>query len=616
MTNRLFGFCFILLLILLVLPGCGRRNAQLNPEPAELEGPLAAELAALDVPAGVDQGVWKQLTAELARVVANAEPRQAGAAAPLNTTSQVLDFCVWPEGGGGEATWTYRNQGDYDQNGEVNISDLTPVGVHFQKTRLSADWISAQLADGDRNGEVNIADVTPIGMNLGNTVDGYELQYSATPEVEASWTMLEDAPLSSGSSVAGGLLRFALSSALAAVDDYYRAVPYYAGGTGSDYGIASNLAQLGGQGVRGDWCMEGHDATHAGRSAHSAPAGQSLRWERTLEGRAAGVSPAVGADGTIYLPLVTGEEADTGAVLALSAQTGSTYWEYQCPGAVRTAAAVGPDGTVHFGCMDGTLYALRADGALKWIYQTTGKMFSPPAVGNDGTAYFGSDSSYLYAIKRDGTLHYQYNTYGMVRAAPALAADGGAYVATVPGVVHKVTEAGGQAWTYDTGQLITAAPVVTDFSGVCVATWDGVVFALTAAGGEDWQYPTGGKVLTGGLALGEDGTVYVGTELQGGQATGRIIALKSDGTLDWNYDTSAVGSPLALDAAGNVFAGVYGASQIKGLIGVSAPGQQSWWYATGAFVPQGVAIADDGALLCVLDNLGNTSAASKLAAFD
>ena len=45
--------------------------------------------------------------------------------------------------------WEYYMKGDYDWNGEVNVSDVTPVGVHFGKTTASPDWQLARRADGD-----------------------------------------------------------------------------------------------------------------------------------------------------------------------------------------------------------------------------------------------------------------------------------------------------------------------------------------------------------------------------------------------------------------------------------------------------------------------------------
>ncbi|MCB1218045.1 hypothetical protein KDL44_11670 [bacterium] len=80
-----------------------------------------------------------------------------------------------------QLSWVHHQLGDYDHNGEVNISDLTPVGIHLGKTSASPDWLQAQAADGDGNNEINIADVTPIGQNFGAALGGYLLQISPLP---------------------------------------------------------------------------------------------------------------------------------------------------------------------------------------------------------------------------------------------------------------------------------------------------------------------------------------------------------------------------------------------------------------------------------------------------
>lgn len=73
--------------------------------------------------------------------------------------------------------WLHFMRGDYDSNGEVNISDLTTVGQHFGKNSGSPDWVTAaHVADGDGNGEINIADVTPIGMNFGAVIGAYAIE--------------------------------------------------------------------------------------------------------------------------------------------------------------------------------------------------------------------------------------------------------------------------------------------------------------------------------------------------------------------------------------------------------------------------------------------------------
>jgi hypothetical protein len=80
----------------------------------------------------------------------------------------------------GVLSWTWHMAGDCDGNSEVNISDMTPVGMYFGPVPyggVAAPYLdlAETLADSDKNGQVNIADITPIGMHLGETLDGFEV---------------------------------------------------------------------------------------------------------------------------------------------------------------------------------------------------------------------------------------------------------------------------------------------------------------------------------------------------------------------------------------------------------------------------------------------------------
>src|SRR5687768_3676689 len=88
-------------------------------------------------PDGIDPQLWQQLTAELARVVAE-QPRSASAAAQ-GRGSEVRDLVVFPDLGA-ICNWTGRCQGDYDLNGVVSISDLTPIAVHLGKRSTDPNW--------------------------------------------------------------------------------------------------------------------------------------------------------------------------------------------------------------------------------------------------------------------------------------------------------------------------------------------------------------------------------------------------------------------------------------------------------------------------------------------
>ena len=97
-------------------------------------------------------------------------------AAPMSAASMVPDLAITQATG--DTTFSYYNNGDYDQNSEVNIADITPLGALFGSSSGGgpfdpATWES--VVDGDSNGEINIADLTPIGANFLASVLRYTL---------------------------------------------------------------------------------------------------------------------------------------------------------------------------------------------------------------------------------------------------------------------------------------------------------------------------------------------------------------------------------------------------------------------------------------------------------
>ncbi|MEK7784420.1 MAG: PQQ-binding-like beta-propeller repeat protein, partial [Chloroflexota bacterium] len=107
---------------------------------------------------------------------------------------------------------------------------------------------------------------------------------------------------------------------------------------------------------------------------------------------------------------------------------GDLLWSYATGGYVYSSPAIGADGTIYVGSMDNQLYALNPDGTLKWSYAAGDYIESSPAIGTDGTIYVGSYDNKLYALNPDGTLKWSYATGDWVRSSPAIAADGTIYV--------------------------------------------------------------------------------------------------------------------------------------------------------------------------------------------
>ena len=69
--------------------------------------------------------------------------------------------------------------------------------------------------------------------------------------------------------------------------------------------------------------------------------------------------------------------------------------------AVSSSPAIGADGTIYVGSGDKKLYAINGKSGVKLWEFVKGSAVSSPAIGSDGTVYVGSQDHKLYAIKTD-----------------------------------------------------------------------------------------------------------------------------------------------------------------------------------------------------------------------
>jgi outer membrane protein assembly factor BamB len=265
-------------------------------------------------------------------------------------------------------------------------------------------------------------------------------------------------------------------------------------------------------------------------------------------------SPAIGADGTIYV-------SGTHDLFALQ-NSGNITWSYHFPdlntispdgmtfhrSSLRSSPSVGDDGTVYVNTLEdahsnvvGGIYAFSPSGQLRWHHPGSGCV--PPAIGADGTVYAGYGSydprgtpPKLVAINPDGKTKWELLTEHWIMAPPVIGTDGGIYVGTsqhpvgTPGVFFAVRADGTLKWKYDTAPDVADDPPaqvnppdiypgasidsnrVVYFADEVGAMWaihedgDLVWKRLHTMGGPPW-----GNVMHGGFAIDDAGILYYGS---------------------------------------------------------------------------------------------------------
>ena len=168
------------LIIAALLAGCaGDRPAKVEPRDATWLQSQLAELKAMQCPQGCDPALWADLKTSLQHTI---EQRLDGKQPSSPPVTDLARPHIELNPAGPALSWWLVSPGDYNQDGVVSVSDLTPLGValgeHVNQNPVSFA-VADTLIDGDRNGEINISDLTPLGANLGNSITEWRLYEAA-----------------------------------------------------------------------------------------------------------------------------------------------------------------------------------------------------------------------------------------------------------------------------------------------------------------------------------------------------------------------------------------------------------------------------------------------------
>ncbi len=239
----------------LSLPGNRLELVSAEPSPGFVSGGQVLKLVLADSEAGTGAIYYGAVLANyrqqpgfsgdglLARLILKVQ--SADTAIPLKVAStppSSTRSAAWLRYETSVFTWYYGNQGDYNQNGVVGLSDLTPLGMYYGETG-PFDWkLDKWCIDGDGNGVLNLGDITPLGVNFGRRLSGYRLYHagsasdypaSNTAPNGAGATLVTETTLSSALGSAIERKYFMCSVPALTPTDYYWVRPFDATGEGT-----------------------------------------------------------------------------------------------------------------------------------------------------------------------------------------------------------------------------------------------------------------------------------------------------------------------------------------------------------------------------------------------
>jgi outer membrane protein assembly factor BamB len=294
--------------------------------------------------------------------------------------------------------------------------------------------------------------------------------------------------------------------------------------------MAASVSASAAASTQSPWPMFQHDLQHTGRTTLAGPDGKDVKWSFPTAG--APGSPAIGSDGTVYLPAgeYDAEGMGTGTLYAINAN-GTQKWAFALPGPpASTAPAIGPDGTIYVHANGPqnlasieTLTAVSPNGTLKWqcLFNGGSAIFtspvqSSPAVASDGRIWVGSIDTNLYSLNpADGSVACSVSpSVSSIASSPAIAPDGTVYVVDATTTLFAYEPDCDPKWSFQLTAVGTGnnqSPAVAPDGTIWVGSpGDNRLYAVNPNGAKKCHFQTG-FAISSTPAIATDGTVYVGS---------------------------------------------------------------------------------------------------------
>ncbi len=313
------------------------------------------------------------------------------------------------------------------------------------------------------------------------------------------------------------------------------------------------------------WPMFGHDVVHTCRSPYSTENNTGVEIWRVCGDETGAVwgSALIDNDGLIYF----GTMGADSSLYALY-PNGTRKWKFTADGLLWSTPIISDEGIIYFTTWGAYhyFYALELDdGAEEWRFAPGESSTSSPSIAEDGTIYFGDDDNNIYVLNPDGTEKWRYTTGYIVNGAPAIGQDGTIYIGSGDYYLYALYPNGTLRWRFETGDHIKGSASIATDGTIYIPSFDGYLYALYPNGTMRWRASTGNDVSGAGVAIAQDGTIYVGTEI--------LRAYYPDGTLKWSVDVQGdiYGTVPAVSADGTIYV-----SAGNCIVAVNPDGTEKW----------------------------------------
>lgn len=226
-------------------------------------------------------------------------------------------------------------------------------------------------------------------------------------------------------------------------------------------------------------------------------------------------------------------------------------WTFDTGGPIEAAPALLEGGTIVVGSLGGKLHGLSPDGRPLFSVDLGDRIYSSPLVTEDGI-FVGSDAKRFFGLRHDGRIRFRLQTQGDADTGATLTPSG-TIVFAAGRMIYGIQPNGTLSFRVRTARKAFSSPAVGEDGTIYVGSQDDHVYAITEDGDLRWRVDVGADA-DGGPAIADDGTVYVGTD------AGEILALDPDtGFIRWRRKVHGyVRGSFSIGRDGTIFAGTYG----------------------------------------------------------